>query len=64
MIEYFNFYQFILIGFVAITHIVGFFIFLLSMPDVGQTGFGIKIFSIWCIYIVLSIGIYFYLGAL
>ena len=62
MMEYFNFYQSILLSFILITHVVGFFIFLLSMPNEEQTGLGITVFIMWCIYIILSIGIYFYLG--
>lgn len=48
--------------FVAITHMVGFFIYLIDEPNNGGAGMVFLSFGIWCIFILTALGIYFYLG--
>ncbi|MEW6407786.1 MAG: hypothetical protein AB1465_03790 [Patescibacteria group bacterium] len=62
--EYFNLYQIILLIFFIISHIVGLFIYLLNVPEVDEIPERFIGFEIWCIYIILFLGIYFYLGTI
>lgn len=56
--------QFIFLIFVVVTNIVGFFVYLLSVPPEEEGKMLFIGFCMWCIYTVVSTGIYFYLGTL
>jgi len=60
--EYLNLPQIILIALVAITHVVGLFIFMLNVQPEDEGKMTFVAFCMWCIYMVLSFGVYFYLG--
>ncbi|OHB06224.1 MAG: hypothetical protein A3B16_02900 [Candidatus Zambryskibacteria bacterium RIFCSPLOWO2_01_FULL_45_43] len=59
-----EFYQIILLVFFGTSQLIGFFIYLLNMPDGDGVPEKFIGFVIWCIYVVLSLGIYFYLGTI
>ena len=58
--QYFSLPQIILIIFFGITNVVGIMSVLNS--DLDNDSPFVKFFWVWCIYIVISLGIYFYLG--
>lgn len=62
--EYLSSYQIILLLFLAATHIVGFFFFLFLVQPEDEAKMLLLTFYLWCIYAVLSLGVYFYLGTI
>jgi hypothetical protein len=60
--QYFSLPQIILIIFFGLTNILGITSALKS--DLNNDAPFIKFFWVWCVYIVISLGVYFYLGTI
>lgn len=62
--NYFNLYQIILLIFLGVTNFFGFSLYHQLGGGADEEWNQINVFYLWCIFTVIALGIYFYLGTI